>query len=974
MVVCVGATNRPDAVDPALRRPGRFDREFYFPLPDASARAKILEIYTKDWKPPLSPKLIDRVANACVGFGGADMKALCAEAAIRALRRTYPQIYMEDHRLKIDKDKLFVTEQDIIDAMRTIKCSSRRSAPSLGVALPSSLQEPLQKEVVRALERLSVVFAMAGQALERERRVLGVEGGATTGMGNMNSAVYAGEQDLESLTSFRGMDVMHRPRLFLWGRQGDAQGHIARAILQALDPLPVFGIGLQSLYTSTGSGDAKTLEEALVFRVSEARNRAPSVLFLPDYHTWMDVASQPLRSCLETAISSLPASAPVLLLAFGDVNKDRQIQHVIHKNGTRIFTNHHLLEFERPSVEQRGQFFDSIAKDVRTWRKEQQLLLDELPKLERDTELPKWETPPVAVDPAQQDRNTRNMRGMRMKLRAVANKLFTNRKFKDFQLPVLEQGLSPAVRDAYKKCVEWPMDLDTLVWEVEMQVVKCCSQFRERIQLIHDNAIKFNGPDGPGLHTSPAKTGNSQGDDMLSPPAKATYAIPDEQEKILEPGKIIEVELTDAITHELEWVPGKISSIEASGDKILSFMVHFVVNRQHESGSWTEKYKPEDEGQEWRWPAKASKEQRDLDEVLSLQKANTKICSNAMALVDESEEELGKIDTFLIEETEKLVKSQGHKLGPPRKDKESMYKAAASTLSASGSAPPSRQVSSSKGPASKPATPAPSSSAHSSQQMAETGRRHRDSLMAPHGRTPEVVMQSQAPPPLQLGSVLEVALSDRLFLGQGYPGTLRASITRILSEHSFEVQSPSIQGWTAALHLSEENLLWSRVVMPQLLPQPARKRSFEDMNGNGDLQMPGMHSMGRSGQGCAGGAGAGAFAAPHDMLLLGQQQTATQQQQQQLQMRSGAGAVSQQGGGKEVDPTLIQDLVYEDEDFSVEVKDFVQSLIADSDHRTWEQVSVCVICVGSEEAHNHTHTHIHTHTRTHTHTTAAGAA
>jgi len=54
--------------DPALRRPGRFDREFYFPLPDASARAKILEIYTKEWSPPLSKKLIDRMANAWCNF------------------------------------------------------------------------------------------------------------------------------------------------------------------------------------------------------------------------------------------------------------------------------------------------------------------------------------------------------------------------------------------------------------------------------------------------------------------------------------------------------------------------------------------------------------------------------------------------------------------------------------------------------------------------------------------------------------------------------------------------------------------------------------------------------------------------------------------------------------------------------------------------------------------------------------------
>jgi SpoVK/Ycf46/Vps4 family AAA+-type ATPase len=124
--------------------------QFYFPLPDASARAKLLEIYTKDWNPPLSAQLINRVANACVGFGGADMKALCTEAGVRALRRTYPQIYMEDHRLKIDKDKLFVTEQDITDALARIKCSSTRSAPSLGVSLPASLKQALQAQLVGA--------------------------------------------------------------------------------------------------------------------------------------------------------------------------------------------------------------------------------------------------------------------------------------------------------------------------------------------------------------------------------------------------------------------------------------------------------------------------------------------------------------------------------------------------------------------------------------------------------------------------------------------------------------------------------------------------------------------------------------------------------------------------------------------------------------------------------------------------------
>ena len=82
--------------------------------------------------------------------------------------------------------------------------------------------------------------------------------------------------------------------------------------------------------------------------------------------------------------------------------------------------------------------------------------------------------------------------------------------------------------------------------------------------------------------------------------ALRSYSIPDEQEKTLAPGKIIEVELEDPITRELEWVPGLISSIKASGDTILSFEVQ--IRFEDESGIWTETYKPEHEGQEWRWP------------------------------------------------------------------------------------------------------------------------------------------------------------------------------------------------------------------------------------------------------------------------------------------------------------------------------------------------------------------------------------
>ncbi|RKP38415.1 P-loop containing nucleoside triphosphate hydrolase protein, partial [Dimargaris cristalligena] len=73
-VVVIGATNRIDAVDPALRRPGRFDREFFFPLPNAAARQQILTIATKHWKPPVDPAQLATLVQRTKGYCGADLK------------------------------------------------------------------------------------------------------------------------------------------------------------------------------------------------------------------------------------------------------------------------------------------------------------------------------------------------------------------------------------------------------------------------------------------------------------------------------------------------------------------------------------------------------------------------------------------------------------------------------------------------------------------------------------------------------------------------------------------------------------------------------------------------------------------------------------------------------------------------------------------------------------------------------------
>ncbi|CAK0741288.1 hypothetical protein CVIRNUC_001313 [Coccomyxa viridis] len=94
-VIVVGATNRPEAIDQALRRPGRFDREVYFGLPSLEERSAILGVHTCQWTPGPSPHLLRAIAAATEGYAGADLRALCAGAVMAAVRRSAPQILLD---------------------------------------------------------------------------------------------------------------------------------------------------------------------------------------------------------------------------------------------------------------------------------------------------------------------------------------------------------------------------------------------------------------------------------------------------------------------------------------------------------------------------------------------------------------------------------------------------------------------------------------------------------------------------------------------------------------------------------------------------------------------------------------------------------------------------------------------------------------------------------------------------------------
>jgi transitional endoplasmic reticulum ATPase len=164
-VIVIAATNRPNAIDPALRRPGRFDREIEIKVPDKKGRLEILQIHTRhmplaqnDDKHGAADKIVDleKLAAVTHGFVGADLEYLCKEAAMKTLRRNLPDIKLEEDRLSPETlDKLIVTMSDFEDALRDVMPSAMREVyletPDVQWAEIGGL-EGVKKELQEAVE------------------------------------------------------------------------------------------------------------------------------------------------------------------------------------------------------------------------------------------------------------------------------------------------------------------------------------------------------------------------------------------------------------------------------------------------------------------------------------------------------------------------------------------------------------------------------------------------------------------------------------------------------------------------------------------------------------------------------------------------------------------------------------------------------------------------------------------------------
>ncbi len=238
-VIVIGSTNRPEALDVALRRPGRFDREIELRVPDTDGRLEIFQIHTRGMPLAEDVNLMD-FAQITYGFVGADIAALCREAAMSALRKVLPKINLNEPEIPAEiLDSLQVIREDFENALKDVQ--------------PSAIREIL-------IEVPTVSWDDVG-GLEEVKRLL-------------KEVV---EWPLKNPESYRDIGVEAPKGVLLYGPPGTGKTLLAKAIAHESDANFITAKGSDLLSKWYGESEKRIAE---VF--TRARQVAPSIIFLDE--------------------------------------------------------------------------------------------------------------------------------------------------------------------------------------------------------------------------------------------------------------------------------------------------------------------------------------------------------------------------------------------------------------------------------------------------------------------------------------------------------------------------------------------------------------------------------------------------------------------------------------------------------------------------------------------------------------------
>ncbi|GMM34084.1 Yta7 protein [Saccharomycopsis crataegensis] len=381
-VIVIGATNRPDAIDPALRRPGRFDREFYFALPDIEARLTILNIHTKKWNPQPSEKLIRKLATLTKGYGGSDIRALCTEAALNSIKRKFPQIYDSSKKLVINPDEIKVHEVDFMNALDKIVPSSSRSTANPSNPIPEHLEPLLRNDYNQVTARLKQLVS------KKKEGFLSMEDDS-----DEDEEAVAQKQQLENKFGMTKHDLfkklsssrVFKPRLLISGKPGMGQKYLGSAALNYLEGFQVQSLDLGTLFSESG----RTPEAAIIQMYLEAKRNQPSVLFIPNLEIWLQSVPESAKSTLEGLLRSTSSSERILLLGLCEVDpSDETLQSQLEIDSARFFGVGSANVYMIDSIEekQREEFFKFLWAFLQTRPVFEELNVDD-PKYKKFQEI-----------------------------------------------------------------------------------------------------------------------------------------------------------------------------------------------------------------------------------------------------------------------------------------------------------------------------------------------------------------------------------------------------------------------------------------------------------------------------------------------------------------------------------------------------------------------------------------------------------
>ena len=263
-VIVISATNRPNAIDPALRRPGRFDREIEIKVPDKKGRQEILQIHTRNM--PLMSEgdgtvNIEKISSVSHGYVGADLEYLCKEAAMKCLRRLLPELNLEEEKIPPETlDKLIVNSEDFTKALVEVTPSGMREVfienPDVKWDEVGGLAE-VKRELMEAVEwpmKYPALYEKLGHKMPRGILLHGPSG---TGKTLMAKAVAT--QSEANFVSVRGPELLSK-----W--VGESERGIREIFKRARQSAPcvIFFDEIDSIAPIRGAGGETVVTERVV--------------------------------------------------------------------------------------------------------------------------------------------------------------------------------------------------------------------------------------------------------------------------------------------------------------------------------------------------------------------------------------------------------------------------------------------------------------------------------------------------------------------------------------------------------------------------------------------------------------------------------------------------------------------------------------------------------------------------------------